>query len=606
MLRHWRTHDKGMALVPLLLALAFIISCGPAAEPVVVEKEVIKEVIQEVVVEKEVVKLVPVEKVVVREVIREVPVEKEVIKEVIATATPIRTSVSPAVSAATPGGILNTWMNSGTETFDLMQQGRGPAFFHFGSIFNGLIQFDPQDETASRIVPDLAEEWEVSEDATVFTFRLRAGVKFQDGHPLTAEDVKFSFDRTRNPPEGIVSARKGFYTIISSIETPDDLTVAFNLSSPDVAFLSATATPWAAIWPKHIFDQFGDDALNKPGPKRQIGTGPFMWDSYTPGVKTVLRRNPDYFKEGLPYLDGHQVHVIKDLSIAITAFLSGRLDIVQPITDVESEIIRRQLGDKATISSVPRQVAWVLYTNTTKAPWDNKKVRQAINLLIDRDRFVALAPVEGQVGGFIFPSSPFARSAAELQVLPGYGLDMDARIQLAKNLLTEAGYPNGEGLTFRGLGYSGNYRSEAEANILPDILKLANIGIDMQLIDPTRASQLRSAGDFSWFLTGHSMPTGDVSSFIGQYLITDGGRNYGKYSNPLVDELFEKQRSAVNPSERKRLLQEIERLAIEDAAWIPLFWEPSIRTWQRYVKGYTNSPINQAVQDKFEMVWLDK
>ena len=594
MLWNWLSRSKQIAFVPLLLALVFIVGCGAAATPapVVVEKEVVKEIVKEV----------PVEKEVVKEVIREVPVEKEVV----VTATPIQTSVTPAASGAIRGGILNTWMNSGTETFDLMQQGRGPAFFHFGSIFNGLIQFDPQDETASRIVPDLAEEWEVSEDATVFTFRLRPGVKFHDGRPLTAEDVKFSFDRTRNPPEGIVSARQGFYTIISSIETPDDATAVFNLSGPDVAFLSAIATPWAAIWPKHIFDQFGEDALNSPGPERQIGTGPFMWESYTPGVKTVLRRNPDYFRKGFPYLDGHQVHVIKDLSIAITAFLSGRLDIVQPITDVESEIILRQLGEKATISSVPRQLAWVLYANTTKPPWDDKRVRQAINLLIDRERFVALAPVEGQVGGFIFPSSPFARSAADLQALPGYGLDMDARIQQAKDLLTEAGYPNGEGLTFRGLGYSGNYRSEAEANILPDILKLANIGIDMQLIDPTRASQLRSAGDFTWFLTGHSMPTGDVSSFIGQYLITDGGRNYGKYSNSLVDELFEKQRSAVDPSERKRLLQEIERLAIEDAAWIPLFWEPSIRSWRSYVKGYTNSPINQAVQDKFEMVWLDK
>ena len=505
------------------------------------------------------------------------------------------------------GGIVNVFVDDpNISTWDIMQEGGGGIFHGTGGINSGLIQFDPRDETSSFIIGDLATEWEISDRADQFTFLLRQDAVFHDGHPVTSEDIKFSFDRTASPPEGLVSTRAKLYSGIDSIQTPGDYTVEFKLDSPDVAFLASLAVPLAIIWPKHISDELGIHAFEIPGAKNQIGSGPFKFKDFVIAERIVLERNPSYYRPGLPLLDGRVGHLITDRDVKLTAFLAGQIDVHFNLTETEAEIVNAQARDRIVVTRVPSLGVQVMYGSINVPPWDDRRVRQALNLAIDRDRYMALSGLNGKVGGILPPGSQFARTNDELAKLLGYGSDMEARIQEAKALLAEAGFPDGLGVTWTALGYSGFPASESQAAVIPGMLEKIGISSDPTLGESQRSAQLRAQGDFVWFMTAHSVPSADIDSFISQYLICEGGRNYGKNCNPTLDALYLKQKSLVNPEERKVALQEIERLALEDSAFVPLFWEPSIMGYQSHVKDLFNSPLSQAVQQKFEIVWFDQ
>jgi len=308
----------------------------------------------------------------------------------------------------------------------------------------------------------------------------------------------------------------------------------------------------------------------------------------------------------LPLLDERVGHLITDRDVKLTAFLAGQIDVHFNLTETEAEIVKAQAGDSIVVGRVPSLLLQVMYGSVNVPPWDDIRVRKALNLAIDRDRYMALSGLNGKVGGILPPGSRFARTNDELAMLPGYGSDMEARIQEAKALLVEAGYPDGQGVTWTALGYSAYPASESQAAVIPGMLEEIGISSDPSLGEGQRSAQLRSQGDFVWFMTAHSVPSADIDSFISQYLICEGGRNYGKNCNPTLDKLYLKQKSLANPEERKVALQEIERLALEDSAFIPLFWEPRIMGYQSYVKDLSNSPLSQAVQLKFEIVWFDK
>jgi len=206
-------------------------------------------------------------------------------------ATPV--PVAPVQFIVPPfakyGGVVNVFVDDpNISTWDIMQEGGGGIFHGSGGINSGLIQFDPRDETSSFIIGDLATGWETSDRADQFTFSLRQDALFHDGHPVTSEDIKFSFDRTASPPEGLVSTRANFYSGIASIDVPDDYTVKFTLDSPDVAFLASLAVPLAIIWPKHINDELGIHAFEIPGVKNQIGSGPFKFKEFVIAERIVL------------------------------------------------------------------------------------------------------------------------------------------------------------------------------------------------------------------------------------------------------------------------------------------------------------------------------
>ena len=357
---------KFLFLTPLLLVLVIAVACGDDAAPVIIEKEVPVEVIKEV----------PVEVIKEVQVVKEVVVEKEVIKEVILIATPTPTPTGPQVVQPKYGGIIRVLEENEAPTLDIHRSIFG-FFEYLGNVHNTILRYDHQNP--DTIIPDLANRWELSADNRTYSFHFPAGVKWHDGVPFTAKDAEVSVLRMMEYSNKLANIR----TVVK-VEATDDLTLEITLERPTPSFVRGIALGTMPIAAKHIIDEQGEKGLTEVF----IGTGPFTFVKYDRGEVFEIARNPDYFKEGLPYLDGARFLFIKEENTASAAFKTGRLDLAAiygRVTETQARDIRR---------AIPGLQQWEfdwlqgpqLTIQTEKPPWDDVRLRRAAFLAIDRQR----------------------------------------------------------------------------------------------------------------------------------------------------------------------------------------------------------------------------
>ncbi len=237
------------------------------------------------------------------------------------TETPAKLATpTPAVEAGPKrGGVLVYGFNADPPSFDIHQETAGGTTAIALPSYNNLIGYDPMDLT--KIVGDLAENWEVKGGGAEYTFRLKKGVKWHDGAPLTSSDVKFTFERIGKPPTGMISPRKSYMADVVGIDVPDDATVTIRLKGPSASFLSLLAHPLLPIFSKKVVEQRGDMK------RTALGTGPFALKDYQPGVGSTMVRNADYFK-GAPYLDGLRAYIIPDTMTMLASLRTGRIQLI--------------------------------------------------------------------------------------------------------------------------------------------------------------------------------------------------------------------------------------------------------------------------------------
>src|SRR5712691_13211109 len=338
------------------------------------------------------------------------------------------------------GGVLRVALAGDPPSLDMHQESTFLVTIPFSTVYNTLLTFDPHGYP--KIIGDLAKSWTVSDDKMTYTFTLHQGVKFHDDSELTAADVKASWDRIVFPPEGVVSPRKSLFQAIKSIEAPDRDTVAFRLHYPSPSFLSMLAHPANFIYAKKYLDQ--DPNYYK---KNAMGSGPFKLKQYVHGASLEVERNPHYWKQGLPYLDGIKYFVITDDGARAKSIRSDRTDVeFRGFAPAEVDAIKGKMGAKVTVAYPGQTGPWGIAFNVDKKPFDDERVRKAMSLSIDRyDMAQTLAPLTGldTVSGPISPRAPWGLSGEELQQLPGFGKDYEANLKEAKRLLAEAGYPDG-------------------------------------------------------------------------------------------------------------------------------------------------------------------
>src|SRR5262245_56382601 len=338
------------------------------------------------------------------------------------------------------GGVLLAAIAADAPSLDIHQESTFATLQPLAPMYSTLLQIDPY--SYPNIVGDVASDWKIAADGLTYTFKIRPDIRFHDGSPLTAVDVKASYDKILFPPDGVRSVRRNAYTAVASVEAPDPSTVVFTLKFPSASLLANLASPWNVIYPKKYLDR--DPNYFKAN---VVGSGPFKFKSYTRGSTFEGERNPDYFIKDRPYLDGYKFYISPETSVRAAALRSGRAWIeFRTMPEAEVTAIRKQLGDKVVVQETPATGLFGIAINQTVKPFTDARVRKALTLGFDRyTASRVLYPLASlrDVGGLMRPASEWAMPEVDLQKLPGFGRDMEKNRAEARRLLAEAGYPNG-------------------------------------------------------------------------------------------------------------------------------------------------------------------
>jgi peptide/nickel transport system substrate-binding protein len=506
-----------------------------------------------------------------------------------------------AVSAAeTPrrGGVLLAAIAADAPSLDPHQETTFATLQMVAPLYSTLIQIDPLQYP--KIIGDAATEWKISPDGLTYTFKLRPGIRFHDGAPLTAADVKATYDKIVFPPAGVRSTRKNAHAAIAGIEAADPSTVVFTLKHPSASLLGNLASPWNVIYPKKYLDK--DPNYFKAN---VMGSGPFKLKNYTRGSTFEGERNPDYFVKDRPYLDGYKFYISPETSVRAAALRSGRAWIeFRTMPQAEVEAIRKQLGDKVIVQDTPATGLFGIAMNQTIKPFTDVRVRKALTLAIDR--YTAgrvLYPIASlrDVGGLMRPATEWAMAETELQKFPGFGKDMEKNRAEAKRLLAEAGYPNG----FKTVLKNRNVRVPYIDFAVFVVQEWRKVGIEAEHRPQETAAWFadgRDTGSFEVIVNGTFNYMDDPDLFLERYTTGDSN-NWGRFSDPRIDDLFARQARTLDQAERKRLVNELEKIVLENAYHIPgLWWGRSVVHWAK-VKNYV-APPNHYSNQKLQDVWL--
>lgn len=501
-------------------------------------------------------------------------------------------------SSAKPqrGGTLMRSMPGDPPNFDIFSNTTGRVIFVAGPCYNGVVRFDEFD--ATKVVPDLAESWQVSADGLEYSFQLRSGVKFHDGKPMTSTDVQFTFDTMRNPPAGTTSVRSALLDAVDRIETPSPTVVRFVLKRKSPGFLPNLASGWMVVLPKHILEK---------GPMKDVivGTGPFKFKEYKRGTSIELVRNPDYHVPGKPYLDGVKTFMIPDRSTEFSYFRTGQIDTVDssaPHLALQWEKELKSVRKDAFMVAGPSQSSLNLFFNSQQKPWDDVRVRQAACLAIDREQVLTtLLKGEGVLGGWACPG-PWALPASELEKIPGYGKYTDANLVKAKQLLAEAGFPNGfkETMVVRRSDLFTSF-----AILVQERLSRVGIDITLDLQETAAFVKNRNTRNFKLNPDGRTFATNDPDAFFGDSVTCTGGTNYASLCDPKLDELYTRASEEMDAKKRLALSREIEKIVLKGYGSFPVLWRNQYRFYQKNIHGWAKHP-QEDNSTRLEDCWKSK
>ena len=518
-----------------------------------------------------------------------------------ATAALLLSSIGTA-SAQKQGGILKIGHFDSPASMSMLEESTLATNRPMMGVFNNLVMFkqDVPQNTLKSIVPDLATSWAWNEEGTELTFPLRQGVKWHDGKPFTAADVKCTFDLLMgNGKEKLrINPRKPWYANVTEVTTNGDYEATFHLKRPQPSFLALLATGWTPIYPCHISSR---DMRSHP-----IGTGPFKFVEFTPNERITVARNPDYWKPGRPYLDGIEHRIIKDVSTRLLSFISGNEDVYFGVTIPQLKDVKSQMPQAICEFTTPN-VARNLIVNRDVPPFDNPELRRAMSLSLDRKAFIdILAEGRGSAGGVMQPppAGVWGMPSEMLQTLPGYGPDIAKNRAEGRSIMEKLGYgpDNRLKLTVSTRNLA-PYRDPAV--ILIDQLKEVYIDGELNPVDTTQWYPMLMRKDYKVGLNITETAVDDPDPAFYENYVCEAQRNYTGYCNPEVDKLVGQQSAETDVNKRKQLVWEIERKLVEDDARPILFYYDVATCRQRYLKNLTlmaNSIYNGW---RFEDVWLD-
>jgi peptide/nickel transport system substrate-binding protein len=520
----------------------------------------------------------------------------------------------------------------GLNTLDPAKIGARAPWWVGSQIFAGLVGLD----SALQPVPLLAKSWTVSEDGRVWTFTLRTDAFFSDdaaftggkGRRLIAEDVRYSFERICTPAtastgfwvfRGKVKGAEEFFAArektlpnapehVEGFRVVNDSTFQIELTEPFAPFLSMLSIPYCYIVPREVVEKYGADFFRHP-----VGAGAFHLVEWLPDQRLVLARNASYFETDgagtrLPYLDTIQVSFIKSLKTEFIEFKQGNLDMISSIDPEFAETVladdgkslRADFGDYRLSTAPAMSVEYYGFMLDAATPGGssspftkNRYLRQALNYAIDRDAIIRYVLKGRAISGTHGPVPPGTPGFSGVK---GYGYDRE----LARRLLDSAGYPNGKGLGQITLQLGPSERTASVAEAVQDQLK-KTLGIDLKLVqvDFPQHREMILSGKLPFWRTSWIGDYPDAENFLALFYspyAAPRGPNTTHFSSSGVDSLY---RAALDPrlstAERAALYGEAERIILENAPWVILYYNVIQRLTQPTVTNYWVDPLDRLV-----------
>jgi peptide/nickel transport system substrate-binding protein len=427
-------------------------------------------------------------------------------------------------------------------------------------------------------------------------------VKFHDGSEMTSKDVKASYDKIIFPPAGVKSLRKESYRSIEVVEAPDPYTVRFRLKYPEASLLLNLSSPWNWIYKADILAK--DMHWYE---KNIMGTGPFTFVEHVKGSHWVGKKNPNYWDKGKPYLDGYRAMFISSSAAQVAAIRGERAHIqFRGFSPPERDQLVSALGNKITVQESPWDCLNFVSMHHEKKPFDDKRVRRALSLALDRyeaSQKLSKITIVRDVGGIQVPGTPYATPPAELEKLAGYGHDINANRAEAKRLLREAGVPDGFSFTFKNRGIPHPY--EPVGIWLVDQWRQIGLNVKIETIEASAYHPMLKRGDFDVamdFQCGFIVePDLDLARFI-----STSDANYGKHKDKLIDELYQKQARAGDIEDRKKIIRQLEKRLLDEETHViyTLQWHRII-PHNAKVHGWTITP-SHYLNNMLDTVWLSE
>ena len=509
-----------------------------------------------------------------------------------------------AALAEKQGGTLRSYIWDNPPSASIHEEATISTVFPFMPVFNNLVQFDQTKPTVGldEIGPDLAKSWTWDATRTKLTFTLEQGVKWHDGKPFTAADVKCTFDLV----SGLVKSedfrknpRRVWYHNVAEITTRGEHEVTFHLKAAQSSFLALVASGYSPVYPCHVAQR---DMRTKP-----TGTGPFKFVEFKRNEVVRLVRNADYFKPGKPRLDGIEYRIIDNRSTRVLAFIAGDLDLsfVSDITVPLLKDVNAKRPD-AQCQLVPSNNTVNMIVNSAAPPFDNPQVRRAMALALDRPAFnTILSEGKSMIGVVMLPSGPWAMPPDELAKVAGYGADIEKSQAEAKAIMEGLGYSKEKPLkvkvTTRNIPI---YRDPAV--IFIDQMKKIHIDGELDVIDSTIWHAKVQRKDYAVGLNTTGVGVDDPDVNLVENYSCKSDRNYTGYCNEEVDKLILAQSREIDPGKRRQIVWDAERKIAEDVARPIILHNRSATCWHAHVKGVTSHDNSLYNSWRMEDAWLNK
>ncbi|MCI2154447.1 MAG: ABC transporter substrate-binding protein [Solobacterium sp.] len=471
-------------------------------------------------------------------------------------------AVQTVSAAAEVPDTVRTVMGSEPDSLDPFQSAASDTEAVMLNVFDGLVRFDSE----GKIIPGIAESWDISEDGLTYTFHLRNDVKFHNGNACTSKDVLYTYQKLSGMNSGGEAISSKFSTI-TDLEAPDDKTVVMTISQRNASFLELCKI---AVVPADYTDQ-----ASAP-----IGAGPYKFVEYIPGQKIVLERFDDYYdKDRMPRIRNVEVYIMTDSSSIVQALQSGQIDYAS-VGGKNADVLK----DQFDIYSNPQNMVCLLALNNSVAPLDSKLVRQAITCAINKQDIINGA-FDGYGTELYTNFSPVMAFYYNDQLSGIYSYDVDH----AKELLKEAGYENGFDLT---ITVPGNYQNHVDtAAIIKEELKEIGINVEINQVEwGTWLEDVYKGADYEATVIGLTGKL-DPNDVLGRYA-SDYSRNFFRYSNPDYDAIIKEALEETDEDKRAELYKEAQKILTEDAAAVWTTDPNNVVACRKDLKGYTAYPIS--------------